>query len=75
MFAGEFAAAASLLEEAAAITEATGTALPPYGPVLLAACRGREGEAVPLIEANVEQAVDRGEGIGLAVIQWARAPL
>jgi DNA-binding CsgD family transcriptional regulator len=75
LFAGEFAAAASLLEEAAAITEATGTELPPYGPVLLAACRGREGEAVPLIEANVEQAVDRGEGIGLAVIQWASALL
>jgi tetratricopeptide (TPR) repeat protein len=74
VFAGDFATAASLLEEAAAITEATGTELPPYGPVLLAACRGREAEAAPLIEANVKQAVARGEGIG-AVIQWASALL
>jgi DNA-binding CsgD family transcriptional regulator/tetratricopeptide (TPR) repeat protein len=75
VFAGDFAAAASLLEEAAAITDATGTELPPYGPVLLASCRGREAEAVPLIEANVKHAVARGEGIGLAVIQWASALL
>jgi DNA-binding CsgD family transcriptional regulator len=75
LFAGDFAAAASLLEEAAAIAEATGTELPPYGPVLLAACRGREAEAVPLIEASAKDAVARGEGVGLAVIQWASALL
>jgi DNA-binding CsgD family transcriptional regulator len=75
LFAGDFPAAASLLEEAAAITEATGTELPPYGPVLLAAYRGREAAAVPLIEASADDAVARGEGVGLAVIQWASALL
>jgi DNA-binding CsgD family transcriptional regulator/tetratricopeptide (TPR) repeat protein len=75
LLAGDFATAASLLEEAAAISEAIGTELPPYGPVLLAAYRGREADAVPLIEANVKDAVARGEGIGLAVIQWASALL
>jgi DNA-binding CsgD family transcriptional regulator len=75
LFAGHFATAASLLEEAAAISEATGTEPPPYGPVLLAAYRGREAEAAPLIEATVKDAVVRGEGIGLAVIQWASALL
>ena len=33
-----------------AVTEATGSSIAPYGAVALAACRGREAEALELIE-------------------------
>jgi DNA-binding CsgD family transcriptional regulator/tetratricopeptide (TPR) repeat protein len=75
LFAGKVAAAASLLEEAEAVTELTGSQLAPYGPVLFAACGGRAAEAAKLIEASSKEVVRRGEGMGLAVIQWAAALL
>jgi DNA-binding CsgD family transcriptional regulator len=75
LFAGQFATAASLVQEGKAITEATGSHPTPYGPVLLAACQGREPEASQLIEASTEGVVRRGEGMGLTVIQWASALL
>ena len=75
LFAGDFATAASLVQEGKAITEATGSHPTPYGPVLLAACHGREPEASQLIEASTEGVVRRGEGMGLTVIQWASALL
>jgi DNA-binding CsgD family transcriptional regulator len=73
--AGELSAAAALIEEAEAITEATGSQLAPYGVLLLAGWRGREAEASGLIEANLKAVVARGEGLGLTVIQWASAVL
>jgi DNA-binding CsgD family transcriptional regulator len=75
LFAGDFAAAAALIEEQAALTEAMGTHLAPYGALLLAAWRGREAEVSELIEANESEIVARGEGLGLTVIQWASAVL
>jgi DNA-binding CsgD family transcriptional regulator len=74
-FAGELGAAASLIEEMHAATEATGSHIPPYGPLVLAAWRGREAEASKLIEAIVKDVVSRGEGLGMTVTQWARAVL
>jgi DNA-binding CsgD family transcriptional regulator/tetratricopeptide (TPR) repeat protein len=74
-FAGELAAGASLIEEMHAATKATGSHIPPYGPLVLAAWRGREAEALKLIEATVEEVVSRGEGLGVTVTQWARAVL
>ena len=44
LFAGELAAAASLVEEVQVVTEATGSRLAPYGDLGLAALRGREAE-------------------------------
>jgi DNA-binding CsgD family transcriptional regulator len=75
LFAGDFATAAALVQEGKAITEATGSHPTPYGPVLLAACQGREPEASQLIEASTEGVVRRGEGLGLTAIQWASALL
>ena len=40
-FAGDLAAATSLIEEAQAVSEAIGSHVPPYGALLLA---GRRGE-------------------------------
>jgi len=72
---GELAAAAALIAEAQAITDATGSQLAPYGVLLLAGWRGREAEASELIEASMKEVVARGEGLGLTVIQWASAVL
>jgi DNA-binding CsgD family transcriptional regulator len=72
-FAGELAAGASLIEEMHAASETTGSHIPAYGPLVLAAWRGREADASELIEAS--QVGSRGEGLGEAVAQWARAVL
>ena len=66
--AGEFAAASALVEEADAITEATGNAPLSYTSLVLAAWRGEEARASELIEAGIREATARGEGraIGLA---------
>jgi DNA-binding CsgD family transcriptional regulator len=65
---GELAAASALLEEADAITEATGAVPLRYASLWLAAWRGHEAEAVELIEGGLQDAASRGEGrvIGLA---------
>jgi DNA-binding CsgD family transcriptional regulator len=75
LFAGDFARAASLVEEGQAITEVTGSYPTAYGPVLLAACQGREDRATALIASSSQEVARRGEGMGLAVIQWASAIL
>jgi DNA-binding CsgD family transcriptional regulator len=75
LFAGELAVAASLVEEARAVSEATGSNLAPYGALGLAALRGREREARSLIEATMSDAAPRGEGIGVTMTHWATALL
>jgi len=75
LFAGELTAAASLVDEIRAATEATGANLTPYGAVGFAALRGREPETVALIEESRVDATRRGEGIGLSVLDWAQAVL
>ena len=49
VWSGDFAAAAALTGEAAAVCDATGSRLAPYAAVMLASFRGREAEAAPLI--------------------------
>ncbi len=75
LYQGDFAAAAALIDEAAAITEATGSQLPPYAPLGLAAFRGQERQACELIETSTKDTVRRGEGRGLNFVQWATAVL
>jgi DNA-binding CsgD family transcriptional regulator len=75
LIAGELAAAASLVEELAAILEATGSYLAPYGALLLAAWSGHEDGVSELIEASMSGVVARGEGLGLSDIEWASAML
>ena len=73
--AGEFAAAAALIEEADAITEATGNAPLGYTSLVLAAWRGQEAEALELIEASREDAAGRGEGRAITLAEYATAVL
>jgi DNA-binding CsgD family transcriptional regulator len=72
---GEFAAAASLIAEAEAITTATGTLFPPVASVLLAGYRGIEREAAPLIESVISGARAAGQGVAVQQAQWVSAIL
>jgi DNA-binding CsgD family transcriptional regulator len=75
VFAGELDAAASLLDEVQAITDVIGGHGLPYGAAMLAAVRGREGEAIELHHAGIEGAVERGEGLGLPFFHCVAALL
>ena len=75
LFTGDPAAAAASVDEARAVTETTGSTMAPYGATCLAALRGREEEAAPLVKSCLDDAALRGEGIGVNVAHWARAVL
>jgi DNA-binding CsgD family transcriptional regulator len=57
------------------VSEATGTQLARWGPLLLAAWRGREAEASELLLRTIADVSSRGEGMGLAVCYCAKALL
>jgi DNA-binding CsgD family transcriptional regulator len=75
LFAGRLAMAASLVDELAAVNEATGAGLVAYAPVTLAAAKGREAEAVRLIDAATREVVRRSGRQGLTSIHLAAAVL
>jgi DNA-binding CsgD family transcriptional regulator len=72
---GAFGAAASLIEEADTITEATEMAPLKYAAVMLAAWRGNEADGLQLFKAGRLEATARGEGMALGVLEWATALL
>ncbi|HEY2127633.1 MAG TPA: AAA family ATPase [Streptosporangiaceae bacterium] len=72
---GDLAAAASLIAEADAVREATGARLVAYGAMVLAAFRGSQAEAVPLIEGTLEQAAAAGQGAAVTWAHWVAAIL
>ena len=73
--AGEFAAAATLIEESDAITQATARAPLKYAALVLAAWRGHEADALAMLEAGRIEATARGEGMALNVSDWIKALL
>ncbi|HEY0409842.1 MAG TPA: AAA family ATPase [Candidatus Dormibacteraeota bacterium] len=73
--AGEFAAAASLIDEATAITEATRGPRISYGALELTAWRGRAAETAALIDACMRDAHARGEGMLITFAECATAVL
>jgi DNA-binding CsgD family transcriptional regulator len=75
LFAGRLAMAASLVDEVAAVKQATGSNLAAYAALTLAAFEGHEAEAVELIETATNEVIRRGEGQGLTFIHWAAAVL
>jgi DNA-binding CsgD family transcriptional regulator len=75
LFRGEPEVAAALVEEARVAIEATGAGLTPWGALAFAALRGREQDAATVLDAAMTDATQRGEGISLTVIAWARAVL
>jgi DNA-binding CsgD family transcriptional regulator len=72
---GDLAGAASLVAEADAAREATGARLVAYAAMVLAAFRGSEAEAVPLIDATLEQAEAVGQGAAVTWAHWVSAVL
>ena len=75
MFAGRLAMASSLVDELAAVNEATGAGLVAYAPVTLAAAKGRELEAVRLIDAATREIVRRDGAQALTSIHLSAAVL
>jgi DNA-binding CsgD family transcriptional regulator len=64
-----------LIAEAGAVCEATGSRFAPVAATMLAAFRGREAEAVPLIQSIIEQAAAGGQGVSVTVAHWVAAVL
>jgi DNA-binding CsgD family transcriptional regulator len=75
LFEGRLAMASSLVDEVAAVNEATGSNLAAYAALTLSAFQGREAEAAQLIETAISEVLRRGEGQGLTFIHWATAVL
>ena len=63
------------MEEADVVNEVTASSIAPYGALGLADFRGREAEAVEMIEAATTEVLRRGEGEGQTFVQWATAVL
>jgi DNA-binding CsgD family transcriptional regulator/tetratricopeptide (TPR) repeat protein len=73
VWSGDFEAAAALVAEAQAVSEATGTGIAPFAAMLLAGFRGRETEVTPLIEATIAEAGAAGQGVAVTYAHWAAA--
>jgi DNA-binding CsgD family transcriptional regulator len=73
--AGEHTVAASLVDDVADVTEVTGSSIAPYAALCVAAFKGNEAKATPLIEVSKTEVVRRGEGAGLSLVHWATAVL
>jgi len=75
VWSGDFAAAASLIAEADAVCEATGSRAAPSAAMMLASLRGDQAEAAALIEATIAQAAAGGQGMAVAYAHWVAAIL
>jgi DNA-binding CsgD family transcriptional regulator len=73
--AGEFAAAAAMIDEADAIAAATGSAPLRYTLLVLVAWRGVEAHATRTIEADMRAATARGDGRAVGLAHHATAVL
>jgi len=75
VFSGELSSAASTVAETDSVQEATGISSAPYGALILDAWRGSGHETRELIAVTLREAGSRGEGIGVAICEYARAVL
>jgi DNA-binding CsgD family transcriptional regulator len=73
VFRGDISAAEYAVGEAEAVQEATAVQAAPYGALIVSAWRGLERPTKDLVDATVREATLRGEGIGIAVAEYARA--
>ncbi|XVV15317.1 ATP-binding protein [Actinoplanes sp. CA-131856] len=72
---GDVEAAARLTAEHEAVKEATGSRISPYGAMLLAGWRGQPADASALLAVSTEDAISRGEGLGVDHARWCTAIL
>jgi DNA-binding CsgD family transcriptional regulator len=73
LFSGRIEVAMSLAAESDALIEATGSHVTLRTSIVLANWRGRDAEAVALIEARRQDVLRRGEGLWLAANDWGSA--
>jgi DNA-binding CsgD family transcriptional regulator len=73
LVSGRIGVAMSLAAETDAVVEATGSHLAQRTSIALANWRGREDEALALIEARQQDALQRGEGLWLVADEWGSA--
>jgi len=69
IWCGDFATSASLIAEADAIAEATGTRFTPFAAVILAGFRGSEADATWLIEVVTKDARATRQDVGIQFCQ------
>ncbi len=74
VYAGQFAVAAALTEEARGVSAATGNPDNSYSDLMLTAWRGQQ-QAAALIEASARDAAARGEGSAIGFGEYAAAVL
>ena len=72
---GDFAGAASLVEESDSVAAATGSPIAPYTLLRLRSLQGSEEEASALITGAIERDAAGGQGLAAAWAQWAAAVL
>jgi DNA-binding CsgD family transcriptional regulator len=70
---GDFERAESLIAEAHAVRDATGTQVAPYGALVLAGVQGREPDASTLIDATIREATAGRQGTAVQYARWARS--
>jgi DNA-binding CsgD family transcriptional regulator len=73
LFSGRLGVALSLAAESDAVVEATGSHVTLRTASVLANWRGRDAEALALIEARRQDVLRRGEGLWLAANDWGSA--
>jgi DNA-binding CsgD family transcriptional regulator len=75
VFCGDLSAAAATVAETESVEEIASISSAPYGALILHAWRGDASETKELIEITTRDAAARGEGIGLAICEYAHAVL
>jgi DNA-binding CsgD family transcriptional regulator len=75
MHRGDLDAADGLIEELQSLAPATGSPDLAYGPLAVAAWRGRAEDTAALIESGAQEAEERGEGRMLTFTEYASAVL
>jgi DNA-binding CsgD family transcriptional regulator len=75
VFCGELSTAAAAVAETHSVQDASGISSAAYGGLILQAWQGRARETRALIDTTLREAGARGEGIGVAISEYARAVL
>jgi DNA-binding CsgD family transcriptional regulator len=72
---GQTALATAMAREAAAVAQATGNPLRPYGSLMVAAWRGQQAEAARVVAADANDPAVQGDGQWVTAVGWATAVL
>ena len=72
---GDLAGVRRLITEAESIAASTGNQVPPFALLRVLALEGRAPEALPLIEAVIQEGKIRGQGVAVMTAYWAAAVL